>query len=117
MGQAKRSGLWDQLERAAFLVRHHINIAAFEDPQRDLYIKAIEASERRDAYFYSGHSEPVGLRKLRLPIYLNDAQAVADLVGGGPAAHMGQAGAVLRTIWCWSRNGWRAARPSSGKRC
>ena len=50
VGQAKRSGLWDQINDPGSLVRHHINIAAFEDPQRDLYIKAIEAAERRDAY-------------------------------------------------------------------
>ncbi len=49
VGQAKRSGLWDQINDPGSLVRHHVNIAAFEDPQRDLYIKAIEAAERRDA--------------------------------------------------------------------
>ena len=52
IGRAKRSGLWDQLNDPSSLVRHHINIAAFQDPQRDLYIKAVEASERRDAYLY-----------------------------------------------------------------
>ena len=52
VGQAKQNGLWDQLDEADSLVRHHVNIAAFEDPQRDVYIKAIEASERRDAYYF-----------------------------------------------------------------
>src|SRR3954462_2790810 len=65
VGRGKQSGLWDQLNDPGSLVRHHINIAAFEDPQRDLYIKAMEASERRDAYFYSGYSEAGNMRNRR----------------------------------------------------
>ena len=116
VGRAKQSGLWDQLNDPGSLVRHHINIAAFEDPQRDLYIKAMEASERRDAYFYSGYSEATNLRKLRHAIYLNDAKATADFLALDPprtwaklAQFFGRL--VLEPEWLESR------APSSGKRC
>ncbi len=85
VGQAKRNGLWNRLGEAHSFVRHHINIAAVEDPQRDVLLKAIRASERRDPYLFSNHYEPLGLRHLRLAVYLNDAQAVADMVGVEPA--------------------------------
>src|SRR5918994_336726 len=84
VGREKKSGLWDQINDPGSLVRHHVNIAAFEDPQRDLYIKAIEAAERRDAYYYSGYSEAQSLRKLRFAIYKNDARATAELVAADP---------------------------------
>ena len=116
VGQAKRSGLWDQLNDPGSLVRHHINIAAFEDPQRDLYIKAIEAAERRDAYYYSGYSEAQALRKLRFAIYLNDAKATAELVAADPPRSMGQARAVLRNTGAGAGVAGkpRARHPGSG---
>ena len=116
MGQTKQSGLWDQLNDPGSLVRHHINIAAFQDPQRDLYIKAVEASERRDAYFYSGHSEAANLRKLRYAIYLNDAKATAAFLALDTPRTWAMLAQFFGT-WRWSLNGSRAAHRSSGKRC
>ena len=85
VGQAKRDGLWNHLCEAHSFVRHHINIAAVEDPQSDVLLKAIRVSQRRDPYLFSNHYEPLGLRHLRLAVYLNDGQTVADMVAEEPA--------------------------------
>ena len=50
------------------------------------------------------------------PIYLNDAKATSRACGGGPAAHMGQAGAVLRNTGAGAGVAGkpRARHPGSG---
>ncbi|GEO36027.1 hypothetical protein SAE02_01750 [Skermanella aerolata] len=85
IGQLKRNGLWNRLGEAHSQVRHHINIAALEDPRSDLYLKANQAAERRSIYQFSNHYESAGARQLRLAIYLNDDEFITDYTDKEPA--------------------------------
>src|SRR4051812_2846202 len=83
--QTKRSGLWEQMNEPGSQVRHHVNVAAFQDRQRDLYIDAVKATERPNYYLYYGQTHTLALRQLRFAAYLNDEKAmIANLAQDTP---------------------------------
>src|SRR3954451_9514408 len=42
--QTKRSGLWAQMNEPGSQLRHHVNVAAFQDRQRAPYLVAVKAT-------------------------------------------------------------------------
>ena len=105
VAQIKGSGLWLGLNQERNQFCHDMNIAAFADPQHDLYIEAVERTSRPTGYI---HYQAHRTRELRFVVYGNYADAMTGrLVEDTPGTLALLAGffghVSLRPDWVSSR--------------